>query len=136
MYFLSQWLDDKEITQRLVENKGTGRSTRQEDSFYGGSAQHHTLKVVPLRSESQTGLFPSIQLVLVPDLLDQFPSSLQSCGETIATLADLIPSNQFWRWKEMWSNSLRTAVFVTALLEYLKTGGLISISKVKEMLGS
>jgi len=120
----------------LVENKGAGRSTRQEDSFYGGSAQHHTLKVVPLRSESQTGLFPSIQLVLVPDLLDQFPSLLQSCGETIATLADLIPSNQFWRWKEMWSNGLRTAVFVTALLEYLKTGDLISISKVKEMLGS
>jgi hypothetical protein len=61
---------------------------------------------------------------------------LASCGETHAALADIVPPNQFWRWKDMWSNSLRTSVFVASLVEYLRTRTLISLASTKEVLGS
>lgn len=61
---------------------------------------------------------------------------LRSCQETNAAIAFLVPPNQFWRWKEMWSNSLRTAVHSAALVEYLSSGSLITLPQVSEVLGS
>jgi hypothetical protein len=54
----------------------------------------------------------------------------------MGVLTSLVPENQFWRWKDMWSNSLRTAVFASSLIEYLSTGALISLPRVAEILGS
>ncbi|EGN98397.1 hypothetical protein SERLA73DRAFT_183383 [Serpula lacrymans var. lacrymans S7.3] len=71
----------------------------------------------------------------IPALLDTVQPTLLSCQETSATLAALIPPNQFWRWKDMWSNSLRTAVFSAALVQYLGNGNLASLSQVSETLG-
>jgi len=51
-------------------------------------------------------------------------------------MAALIPPNQFWRWKDMWSNSLRTAIYSSALVEFLTTGKLISLPQVSQILGS
>ncbi|GLB38539.1 putative translin [Lyophyllum shimeji] len=71
----------------------------------------------------------------IPALLDTVRPVLLSCRETMAGLVDLIPENQFWRWKDMWSNSLRTVVFTASLIEYLSSRTLISLSQVSEILG-
>ncbi|KII86871.1 hypothetical protein PLICRDRAFT_272511 [Plicaturopsis crispa FD-325 SS-3] len=71
----------------------------------------------------------------IPALVDTVRPILKSCQDTTAALAELVPPNQFWRWKDMWSNSLRTAVFSAALVEYLTSGTLLPLPKVSEVLG-
>ncbi|RDB14554.1 Translin [Hypsizygus marmoreus] len=71
----------------------------------------------------------------IPALVDSVRPVLLSCRETTSALVKLIPENQFWRWKELWSNSLRTAVFAAALMEYLSTRTLITLPQVSELLG-
>ncbi|OJT15274.1 Translin [Trametes pubescens] len=68
-------------------------------------------------------------------LLDTARPILESCRETTAALADIVPPHQFWKWKDMWSNSLRTAVFAATLAEYLQDGALLSLQQVAETLG-
>ncbi|KAF7288568.1 hypothetical protein HMN09_01385900 [Mycena chlorophos] len=60
---------------------------------------------------------------------------LLSCHEHIAAIANAIPPDQYWRWKDMWSNDIRSLVFAVALMEYLKTRSLISLEKSAELLG-
>ncbi|KAI0712191.1 Translin [Earliella scabrosa] len=71
----------------------------------------------------------------MPALLDTARPVLDSCRETTSGLAAIIPENQFWRWKEMWQNSLRNAVFAATLVEYLHSGGLLPLPAVAEKLG-
>ncbi|KAI0648079.1 Translin [Trametes meyenii] len=71
----------------------------------------------------------------MPALLDNARSTLESCRETTAALAEIVPANQFWKWKDMWSNSLRTAVFSATLVGYLQEGGLLSLQQVVDTLG-
>ncbi|KIK69522.1 hypothetical protein GYMLUDRAFT_33896 [Collybiopsis luxurians FD-317 M1] len=71
----------------------------------------------------------------IPSLVDTTRAVFLSCRDTISALASLIPPNQFWRWKDMWCNSLRTAVFAAALSEYLTKGTLISLESTSELLG-
>ncbi|KAH7909029.1 Translin [Hygrophoropsis aurantiaca] len=71
----------------------------------------------------------------IPALLEVVRPVLHSCQETNAALASLVPPNQFWRFKDMWSNSLRTAVYSAAFVEYLTSGKLISLRDVAENLG-
>ncbi|KAG2057722.1 Translin [Suillus hirtellus] len=71
----------------------------------------------------------------IPGLLDSVRPMLHSCQTTSAAMAALIPPSQFWRWKEMWTNSLRTAIFSAALVEFLATGKLISLPEVCQILG-
>ncbi|KAI0632098.1 Translin [Trametes polyzona] len=71
----------------------------------------------------------------MPTLLETARPVLVSCRETTAALADIIPPHQFWKWKDMWSNSLRTAVFSATLMEYLQSGALLSLQEVAETLG-
>jgi len=77
-----------------------------------------------------------LDVLSVPPLLDAVRPILHSCDETTAALAAIIPPNQFWRWKDMWSNSLRTAVYSAALVEFLTTGSLISLAQTSQALGS
>ncbi|KAF5369585.1 hypothetical protein D9758_002681 [Tetrapyrgos nigripes] len=77
----------------------------------------------------------STRLESIPTLVDSVRPILTSCGETFAGLAELIPPNQFWRWKEMWCNSLRTAVFAAVLIKYLTNGTLLSLKTTNEILG-
>nr|GAT60302.1 translin [Mycena chlorophos] len=60
---------------------------------------------------------------------------LLSCHEHIAAIANAIPPDQYWRWKDMWSNDIRSLVFAVALMEYFKTRSLISLEKSAELLG-
>lgn len=73
---------------------------------------------------------------LVPVLLGTVRPVLNSCRETTEALATLIPENQFWRWKDMWSNSIRTVIYAAALVEFLSSGTLITLPQVNELLGS
>lgn len=72
----------------------------------------------------------------MPELLDTVQPVLLSCQDITTSIADVIPPDQFWRWKDMWSNSLRTAVFASALMEYLRNGSLLSLPRASEILGS
>lgn len=71
----------------------------------------------------------------VPSLLDSVKPVLTSCQEITAALASIVPPNQLWRWKDLWSNSLRMAVFAAALIEYLSNRKLITLPKVAQTLG-
>ncbi|KAF8967046.1 Translin [Flammula alnicola] len=71
----------------------------------------------------------------MPSLLDTVKPTLLSVSEVTYALAMIIPENQFWRWKEMWSNSIRTAVFAAVLIEYLINGTLLSLEGVAYVLG-
>jgi predicted translin family RNA/ssDNA-binding protein len=71
----------------------------------------------------------------IPALLDSVRPVLHGCREATASLAALVPANQFWRWKDQWANSLRTAIFAASLVEYLTSGKLISLSHVGDILG-
>jgi hypothetical protein len=61
---------------------------------------------------------------------------LASCKEDTSSLASVIPEHQFWRWKDMWTNSLRNIIFVALLAEYLSTRTLLSLSSAAELIGS
>ncbi|KAL1715363.1 Translin [Schizophyllum commune] len=89
------------------------------------------------KTRTMTGLLNKIHSTPsaeMPKLLDSVKPTLNSCFETTNAIAAIIPPNQFWRWKDMWSNSLRNVVFSAALIEYLSTGSLISIQRVEEIL--
>ena len=72
----------------------------------------------------------------VPSLLDQAKPILESCRETTAALADIVPPDQFWKWKDMWSISLRNAVFAATMVGFLQTGKLLTIAEVASVLDS
>jgi len=71
----------------------------------------------------------------LPPLLDSVQVVLDSCHLTTTSIAELIPENQFWRWKEMWSNSLRSAVFAATMVEFLRNGKLLTLLQVSDVLG-
>jgi Translin family len=75
-------------------------------------------------------------LLIVPSLLDTVRPVLQSCQSVMEGLATLVPPTQFWRWKDMWSNSMKTAVFAAVLTEYLTTRKLLTLAEVATQLGS
>jgi len=72
----------------------------------------------------------------VTPLLDSVRPIIQSCKKNSSALAEIIPPNQFWRWKEMWSISLRNAIYSAALVEYMTTRTLLSLEQVGATLGS
>ena len=79
---------------------------------------------------------PASEYQKVAPLLDSVRPIIQSCKKNSSALAGIIPPNQFWRWKDMWSISLRNAIYSAALVEYVTTGTLISLEQVSATLGS
>ncbi|KZT19478.1 Translin [Neolentinus lepideus HHB14362 ss-1] len=77
----------------------------------------------------------STPLEQIPSLVDSVRPNLQDLRTTTAALHALIPLDQFWRWKDMWSNSMRNAVFCATLMEYLTSGTLMSMAGVSGALG-
>ncbi|OCH91850.1 Translin [Obba rivulosa] len=71
----------------------------------------------------------------IPALLTTVHPVLDSCRDTSAAIAELIPPNQCWRWKDMWTNSLRNAVFAATMVHYLESGSLLTLARVGELLG-
>ena len=79
---------------------------------------------------------PASESQTVAALLDSVRPIIQSCQKNSSALAEIIPPNQFWRWKDMWAFSLRNAIYSTALVEYMTTRNLISLEQVSAVLGS
>ena len=79
---------------------------------------------------------PASEPRIVAPLLDSVRPIIQSCQKNSSALAGIIPPNQFWRWKDMWSISLRNAIYSAALVEYMTTRSLISLEQVSAALGS
>lgn len=73
---------------------------------------------------------------VVPALISSVRPILNSCKDVTNDLAMIVPENQFWRWKDMWSNSMRTAVFAAALIQYLEHRTLLSFTESAHILGS
>ncbi|GJE97175.1 Translin domain-containing protein [Phanerochaete sordida] len=71
----------------------------------------------------------------MPALLGQVKPVLESCRTTTAAIANVVPPTQFWRWKDMWTNSLRSAVFAATMVGYLETGTLLTLPQVRDVLG-
>jgi len=70
-----------------------------------------------------------------PALLISVQPVLLSCQENTLRLSLIIPKNQIWRWKDLWSNSFRTAVFAAALIEYLTSRTLLTLHQASEAIG-
>jgi len=79
---------------------------------------------------------PASEPRAVAPLLDGVRPIIQSCQKNTSALAEIIPPNQFWKWKDMWSISLRNAIYSAALVEYMTTRTLISLEQVSATLGS
>ena len=73
---------------------------------------------------------------LVPSILESARPLLKDCELVTGALANVIPENQFWRWKDMWTNSLRNAVFTAVMVEYLSTRKLLSLADAASSIGS
>jgi hypothetical protein len=73
---------------------------------------------------------------LVPDLISSVRPHVDGCKTISGALEQIVPSHQYWRYKEMWQNSLRNVVFAVILMEYLTSGELASLELVRDTLGS
>jgi hypothetical protein len=79
---------------------------------------------------------PASEPWTVVPLLDSVRPIIQSCQKNSSALAEIIPPDQFWKWKDMWSISLRNAIYSAALVEYMTTRTLISLEQASATLGS
>ena len=73
---------------------------------------------------------------VVPALLETIRPVLHGCHEITATLAEIIPQDEVWKWKELWTAPLRAAVFSVVLACFLTDGTLAPLATVAEHLGS
>jgi len=62
-------------------------------------------------------------------------TTLGGCRENTRAIADLVPPNHYWKWKEIWQKTLQAAVFVVVLCRYLEDGSLIMLADVSKELG-
>jgi hypothetical protein len=72
----------------------------------------------------------------VPGLVAGVQPQIAACGPTFAALATVVPPMQFWRYKDMWTFSLRNAVFAVLLVRFLSDHTLASLEDVSAALAS
>ncbi|KAF8688096.1 Translin, partial [Rhizoctonia solani] len=88
------------------------------------------------KSRNASGIMNRIHSTLeMQPLTDSSSSITKSCYEEFAKIASVVPPNQFWRWKDMWTRSLQNIIFVTALNEYLTTERLLTLPECEQLLG-
>ena len=73
---------------------------------------------------------------VVPALLETILPDIRSCHGITATLAEMIPQDEVWKWKELWTTPLRAAVFSVVMACFLIDGTLAPLGAVAEQLGS
>jgi hypothetical protein len=73
---------------------------------------------------------------VVPALVETIRPEFYSCHKIAATLAETIPQDEVWKWKDLWAAPLRAAVFSVVLAYFLTDGTLASLVTVAEQLGS
>ncbi|QRV92295.1 Translin [Ceratobasidium sp. AG-Ba] len=87
------------------------------------------------KSRSASGIMNKIHSTKdVKPLVEESSVIVESCREELEKLASVLPPNQFWRWKDMWTRSLTSILFVAALNEYLSTERLITLPECERRL--
>jgi hypothetical protein len=71
-----------------------------------------------------------------PALLQSLVPLYPPIAASIANLAALIPSTQFYRYNDMFSRSLQSAAFIVVFKHFLETEDVASKTQVEEVLGS
>ncbi|KAH9179229.1 Translin [Lactarius sanguifluus] len=71
----------------------------------------------------------------IPALLEALQPIFDSCHEVTAALAETIPRDEVWKWKDLWTTPLRAAAFSVLLARFLTDGTLASLPSVAEQLG-
>ncbi|KAJ1303176.1 hypothetical protein OPQ81_011375 [Rhizoctonia solani] len=88
------------------------------------------------KARNATGIMNRIHSTLeVQPLIESSSSLVKSCHEEFTKIASVVPQNQFWRWKDMWTRSLQSIIFVAALAEYLSTERLLTLPECEQLLG-
>jgi hypothetical protein len=77
-----------------------------------------------------------LNVLVVPALLETVRPVFHSCHTITAALAETIPRDEMWRWKDLWTAPLRAAVFSVVLECFLTDRTLVPLSTVAEQLGS
>ena len=75
-------------------------------------------------------------LSVVPALLETIRPVFCSCHGITANLAGMIPQDEVWKWKELWTAPLRAAVFSVVMACFLADGTLAPLGAVAEQLDS
>ena len=74
--------------------------------------------------------------LVVLALLETILPVIHSCHGITATLAGMVPQDEMWKWKELWTAPLRTAVYSVVMACFLIDGILEPLGSVAEHLGS
>ncbi|KAG8689257.1 hypothetical protein FRC08_011028 [Ceratobasidium sp. 394] len=70
----------------------------------------------------------------IKPLIEESSAVLAGCHEDLAKIVSVVPANQFWKWKDMWTRSLNSILFVAALNEYLTTERLLTLPECEQLL--
>ncbi|KAH9980279.1 translin [Lactifluus volemus] len=65
----------------------------------------------------------------------EIPALLETVRPITTALAETIPRDEVWRWKDLWANPLRAAVFSVVFESFLANGSLAPLAAVAEQLG-
>jgi hypothetical protein len=85
---------------------------------------------------SVTSIIWFLDAVLVPALLETVRPVFRSCHEITAALADTVPKDEVWRWRDVWTDPIIAAVFSVVFERFLTNGTLVPLPTVAEQLGS
>ena len=89
-----------------------------------------------MRGALPTSEYDFLNASVVPALLETLQPVFDSCHEVVAALAETIPRDEVWKWKDLWSSPLRAAVFSVVLYHFLTDGSLAPLPIVAQHLGS
>ncbi|KAG8804818.1 hypothetical protein FRC16_000072 [Serendipita sp. 398] len=68
-------------------------------------------------------------------LLNSTEQARESCKKPLATIAQIVPKHQYWRWKDLYARHIQNLVFIIVLSDYLRSGKLSSIQDISDCLG-
>ncbi|KAF8600215.1 Translin [Ceratobasidium sp. AG-I] len=87
------------------------------------------------KARNANGIMNSIHSTRdVKPLVESSSQVVASCSQELARLASVVPPNQFWRWKDMWTRSLQSIIFIAALNEYLTSERLLTLPECEQLL--
>jgi hypothetical protein len=83
-----------------------------------------------------TSIIRFLDAIVVPALLETVRPVFQSCHKITVALAETVPQDEVWRWKDLWTDPIRAAVFSVVFERFLTNGTLVPLPTVAEQLGS
>ncbi|EPQ28935.1 uncharacterized protein PFL1_03735 [Pseudozyma flocculosa PF-1] len=71
----------------------------------------------------------------VPQLVESTQPYFEQCRKAIASIIELVPANQYYRWCDEWTFHLKNTTFAACLAYFLGTGYLLSKEEACSILG-